>query len=187
MKLAFDSEKHEYKLDDVIVPSVTQVLIRAGLIDTTWYTEEACERGKAVHKAIHYFDEGDLDISSIDKVIIPYLNAYTKFLDDSKFVVQHTEENVYHMTYNYAGTYDKAGILTGKNVILDIKTGNIHPTTALQLAAYAYCFDYPPDRYALQLKDNGTYKLIHYTDRGDIKTFLAALAVANWKQKEGLL
>lgn len=187
MELTFEPEKHEYKLDGVSVPSVTQILVKSGIVDTIWYTENGCARGDAVHKAIHYHDQDDLEWDSLDEIVKPYVEAWIKFRTDVHFEIIKSEESVYDPIYRYAGTYDKIGFLGPKNIILDIKTGAPHQANALQLAAYAATFTNPLERYALHLKPDGTYKLIHYTDRSDIKTFLAALAVVNWKQTKGLL
>ena len=73
----------------------------------------------------------------------------------------------------------------------------------LQLAAYAELLAYlpayeetlarfedipvqKPQRYVLELSANGRYRLHHYNDREDFKTFLAALHCFNWRQRRGL-
>ena len=58
--IQFDEAAHVYTVAGVERPSVTQILKDAGLIDTTWYTDEARQRGRAVHLAAQFLDEDDL-------------------------------------------------------------------------------------------------------------------------------
>jgi hypothetical protein len=59
--LTYDDATHTYKLDGVVVPSVTQVLTAAGVIDNRWFTEEATHRGQLVHVATMLMDQGELN------------------------------------------------------------------------------------------------------------------------------
>ena len=65
MSLRFDPDSHLYRVDGIIVPSVTQVLEDVGIVDYSRLPgstrEMALRRGSAVHAACHYDDEGDLD------------------------------------------------------------------------------------------------------------------------------
>jgi hypothetical protein len=90
--LVFDEATHTYTLDGERLPSVTQILQRAGAIDFSHIPptilEAARERGTAVHKAVHYFNENDLDVD-VFRVAFPdywpYVSAWIKFLDTSGF------------------------------------------------------------------------------------------------------
>ena len=53
--IKLDRETHTYTPN---LPSVTEILRSVGLIDATWYTEEARQRGTAVHLACEYWDSG---------------------------------------------------------------------------------------------------------------------------------
>ncbi len=89
--LAFDALTHTYRLHGEIVPSVTQVLERAGLIDFSKIPgairQHALDRGSAVHAAIHFLNEGDLDpaFHTDFPEYAPYVAAWVKFLDESGF------------------------------------------------------------------------------------------------------
>jgi hypothetical protein len=83
----------------------------------------------------------------------------------------------------------------GKKVVMDIKTSAVvSPTTALQLAAYEYCYremeDTPTkekiDRVCIWLTGDDNYKLVHYKDPGDFHVFLCKLISLNWDRKMGL-
>lgn len=181
--LTYDDNKHEYRFNDVLVPSVTQALVESGIVDVSWFTEEGRLRGNDVHLAANLYDNGDLDESTVRDEIKGYLDAYKRFLEESGFVFIESERIVWNPTYRYAGRFDRIGSLNRRPTIIDIKTGAVEAWAGLQLAAYAACFNGREfDRYALQLKSDGTYRLHQFKDRNDIKTFIAALAIANWKR-----
>ena len=50
-ELTFDEEKHEYRLDGEVLPSVTGILREMGFVDDTYFTEDSAARGTAVHRA----------------------------------------------------------------------------------------------------------------------------------------
>ena len=75
----FDESAHVYTVARVQRPSVTQILKDAGLIDTTWYTDEARERGRAVHLATQFLDEDDLDWDTVLPQYGGYLAAWERF------------------------------------------------------------------------------------------------------------
>lgn len=182
MTMTFDQEKHEYRKDGLVVPNVTLILALSGLVDATWYTEEGRRRGQAVHVATQFIDEGDIDWSSIHPTVAPFVEAYQRFKAESGFKPRQVEQRVFNEVYLYAGTVDREGDLHGADVIVDIKTGDPAPWSALQTAAYAACYDTPHQRFALWLRNDGTYRLEQHSDRNDIRVFLAALALANWKR-----
>jgi len=89
-------------------------------------------------------------------VIFPYLEAWRKFRKESGFVPEQIEPPMMSTAYKYAGTPDRIGELPGR-----IK------------------------RAAVELHDDGTYKLIPFTDRQDWNLWLSVLAVHNWKKNHG--
>ena len=66
MPLLFDERTHTYSLDGNVLINVTDVLEAAGLIDYSWIPpatrQMALDRGRAVHQATAFDDEGDLDV-----------------------------------------------------------------------------------------------------------------------------
>lgn len=187
--IQFDEVTHRYTKNGIVIPSVTQILSSAGLIDDDWYTEESRQRGKAVHIACHYFDENDLDWNSVSPQYLPYVQAHQKFCKDTSIQWTLIEHRIYNPVYNYCGILDREAILNGEPAIIDLKTGLVNKWVALQTAAYEAGL--PPlvnksrKRFALQLKSDGTYKLHPFIDRTDIRVFTAAAAVVNWKLKHG--
>jgi hypothetical protein len=90
--LVFEELTHTYTLDGERLPSVTQILQRADAINfehiPPTIRERALERGTAVHKAVHYYNEHDLDVDAFRETFpeyAPYLDAWIKFLDVSGF------------------------------------------------------------------------------------------------------
>ena len=83
--------------------------------------------------------------------------------------------------YGFAGKPDLIGPLAGRESVVDTKSGAAGPAAHLQTAAYEILHGKPLKRYALQLKQDGKYRLIEHKDRKDREIFLAALAVYQWQ------
>lgn len=149
----FEADGHIYTHSGVRLESVTEILKAEGFIDTRFYDDWSRDKGSMVHLATHYDDMGELDEQSLDPVIVPYLEAWRKFKRESGFVVERSEVPMMSTVYKYAGTPDVIGELPGR-----IK------------------------RAAVELHDDGTYKLIPYQDRQDVNLWLSILAVHNWKR-----
>lgn len=191
MSLEFAQDSHTYRLDGRPVPHVTGVLKANGFVDDSYFTEYAAERGRKVHLAIQYYDDGCLKEDSLDPVLRPYLDAWIRFKAESHFVCEKSEIQVASKVHLCAGTVDKLGRLfvgtpQETPAIIDIKTGEVHPWVALQLMGYLILLGEPlRKRYAVQLTDEGTYRLHHFKERTDRAVFLAALTVQTWKEYHG--
>jgi hypothetical protein len=152
--VTYDDEGHRYTFSGQSLPSVTGILLAEGFIDAQFYTEYGRTRGSYVHQARHLDDSGELDESTIDPVIAPFLEAWRRFKRESGFIVEQSEVPMANTVYGYAGRPD---------VIGHFPSGNLK-------------------RGAVELHDNGKFRLISYTDRGDMSLWLAVLAVHNWKR-----
>ena len=182
MKVEFDPEKHLYTVDGEPFPSVTQVLLSEGFVDTQWFTDYGRERGSLAHLCIHYEDTGELDEATVDPALAPYLAAYRRFKRESGFVVSSSEVPLANPVYRFAGTPDKFGTFRDAEcALLDVKTGAMPPWAAIQTAAYELLKGSPYKRFGLQLKADGSYKLHPFKDRQDKQIFLSTLAVYQWK------
>lgn len=180
--IEFNEEKHLYVVDGEVFPSVTQILAAEGFIDPSFFTEYSRQRGTLVHLCTHLDDMGELDESTVDDVLAPYLTAYRRFKSESGFVVSGSEVRMASAAYRFAGTLDKVGTFAGVTcAIIDIETGAHQPAKAIQTAGYEILKGSPYKRFALQLKDDGTYKLHPFKDRQDKQIFLSTLAVYQWK------
>jgi len=178
----FDREKHFYTLDGRELPSVTGILKAEGFINTRFYDEWSRARGEYVHTMTHLYDQGELDEDTLDPQLVPYLEAWKKFLKESSFQVIDSEIPLYHPQLLYAGTPDKVGLLNDQLTILDNKSGTLESWVSLQLAGYEILKGSPHKRVAVRLKPDGTYNLKEFKDRQDRDIFLAALACYQWKK-----
>jgi hypothetical protein len=183
--LLFEPDGHRYSVGGRVLPSVTTVLQDQGLIDSEWFTDDARDRGTRVHLASRMLDDDELDEDSIDESIAPYVTAYRKFLALTQPEWIYIEHRVFDLQHWYAGTLDRAGIVNGVRMLIDIKTGGFPKSSGPQTAAYKRRL---PDahtwkRAALQLKADETFVLHPLTERSDEAVFLAALSVYGWKQR----
>jgi hypothetical protein len=186
MNLILDESTHTYTLDGKRLPHVTGILASEGLIDCAWYTEYGRDRGRKVHNTIQFYDDGELDEDSLDPVLRLYLEAWKQFQADTGIVIQASEIKLASETYGFAGKLDKLAILKDTKVIIDIKSGAVQPWTALQLALYQILLGDPTAiRCAVQLSDDGKYRLHRFTNRQDRQVALAVLTVHQWKIRNG--
>ena len=152
----FREATHEYRINGQPVPSVTQTLKEAGLINSTWFTPEAALRGQHVHTACALWDKGELDTCALDPVLVPYLEAWQKFRKESGVTPAIIEEPFYSLEHGFAGTPDRAW-LDGKHwVIADIKSGPLPDWLTLQLAGYSILVN-AFSGMGVELRDNGSY------------------------------
>lgn len=190
MKIDFNEEKHEYSVNGVKVPSVSEILSplnadRYGTINPM-VLQDAARRGRAVHELTEAIDyEIDLwDEDEIDPELDGYVSAYYQFLFDHNCEWDGIESIVscYRGVEDeppmYCGTIDRFGIVDGKAAVLDIKTyasmtTEAQMTASCQTALYrdALLNGKPGDsfhasqddsikRYILHLKKDGKYRLI---------------------------
>lgn len=189
--ITFDADTHTYFYGMEQIPSVSEIL--RPLTDP--YLQGIPEHilnwkrdlGTAVHKACELYDAGNLDESTLDERILPYLEGYRKFLADHQPQWDAIEEIVFEPMARYCGTLDRAGTIGDKPVIIDIKTSTkVQATAALQLWAYALAYDemVTPELFALQLWE-GNYKLHHFEDF-DLysETWDALLTLRRWEKKK---
>jgi hypothetical protein len=164
------------------LPHVTDILARAGLIDASWFTIAGRDAGKAVHACTQLLDEGDLNWTTVDPVVVPRVRSYQRFLEEMNPEILAIEEPVYNEAFRYQGTLDRRLRIDGREAILDIKSPFKAPWQAIQVAAYAGCFDRPMNRYTLHLDDEN-YRLIGHHGRHDFKVFTAACTIAAWRER----
>ena len=173
----FDEQEHLYLVDGTqTVPSVTTIL---GLITDSEYKninpsvlEAAAKRGSLVHEYCQLYDYGALPEED-EYGLFGYVRAYADFVRDYRCKWEQIEAPVYS-TMGFAGTLDRAGLVEGKQAIVDIKT-IANPTTmgkfvvCMQTTAYAIAraetFGTPTyKRYAVYLKANGEYSVLDCID-----------------------
>lgn len=198
--LIFDPELHRYALDGRELPSVTTVLEDIGIVDYSRIPHETREtalaRGRRVHLATCFDDEyvfginpAPLDESTVLDEDRGYVEAWRRFRVEKKFRTDLIEHRGYNAKWMYAGTLDRSGYFEGANyrALCDLKTGEAHPGTRYQLAAYAEFFEHPRAflKLCVELHEDTTYRLfaIHAKDHAaDFGVFCNALAVYRAKR-----
>lgn len=191
--LTFDADTHTYRLGDAVVPSVTTILKAVTDLDgiNPHILAYAADRGTAVHYACELYDLDDLDWSSLSDELVPYVEAWVDFRASTGFKPERIESRVFHPGLFYAGTLDRTGVLYDERSVIDIKTtATMYPWVGLQTAAYQEALHASePEaprhtkRYAVQLKNDGKWKLHEYKDPTDWPTFIALCTVLNWSNK----
>lgn len=201
--LQFDPLAHEYRSPDgQRIPGVTEILSAVGVsVDFEALSASSSRRaaaiefkrdlGHALHADAHAFDDDDLDWSSVDPRVEPYLQAWATFRRNTGAQPTTRERRVWHGGLGYAGTLDGIFQLpTGRRVLIDLKTGDPDDAgCAYQTAAYlaAHQFDHPADvvheRWGVQLVPEARvpYRIHPYRDWQDFAKFQAFLGTY-WHQ-----
>lgn len=206
MKCHFDPEKHLYAVDGRPIPSVSQVLAAVGLIpDFRTVGRAVLERkrqiGSALHTALHFLQEGDLDMDSVDPDVRPYLDGYRLFVADTEFQAEECELRRWPILkrMQYGMTADVVGTIRAKSValieepwLIDFKTSEaVYQGWPIQLEAYESGLKVPTKppfhyrRASLQLFASGRYKLTEWTDRQDQSEWAAALYLVYRRMSRG--
>ena len=180
---------HRYFLDGVELIGNTAALKSMGYINDRFYTVGGTARGTDVHEATRLLDQRKLNWATVGRVAHE-LAEYRRFKVTERFTPLTIEKPVANLTYGYATTPDRFGLLgRGKahRAVVQIKAGNPEPWVGLQLALEALCWpgSSPIRRYALELPARGPYRLHEYTDPLDFQLALGAVAGANWKRRQG--
>ena len=176
--LEFDAKTHTYTLDGRQIPSVSEIIrfmhneIYKGTDKAVM--DIAADKGTRVHAACQELDESGT--TECDPDIEFYVRAYIQFCKDHRCKWKGIEKIVYGDTEygEFAGTLDRYGLIDGESTILDIKTTSQitkkHELLyAIQMTGYwmglmSEPCDLPRKFAILQLKKDGTYKLI-YVDK----------------------
>lgn len=198
MKINFDKASHEYRVDGVLFPSVTQILESGGLSDFSMVPRDALEyaqwKGTLIHKTLEIHDIDGLDPEWLTDdpngvIAQPYVKAWDNF--KSKYSIDKfdgVEIRGVSTQYGFAGTMDR---YLGRE-IWDIKTGGVSKSWGPQLAGYeqiAKEMKLNPNvrnwqRRVVQLDGKG-FKVFKFADRMDFNAFRACQVVHNYKHKKG--
>lgn len=191
--LEFDEQKHEYRLDGVVLPSVTQILEPLSKANYKGIDEDilikAAYRGSCVHGAIELFCE--YGVEDIVAEYRGYFEAFERFASEQVFEPIDIEKRVYHKKLMYAGTADSIAKLDGKMVLIDWKTSSSinEKLYGVQLEAYEQALRSMDEKYwdisekmVVQLKSNGRYKIYSFPIRDEEKwnVFTSLLTVRNY-------
>lgn len=184
--LIYAADDHTYRLDGVLLPSVTRILAASGLSPVytgdPWYGD----RGTAVHAATWLDDQGTLNESTVDPRIVGYVEAWRRFRRESGFTPIGGETPLHHPLHLYAGTPDR----WDASLLIDAKTSKEAPWHILQRAAYRellkqagvkikrdICVYLSADGRYTTSKDSSTPQ--------NLSVFLSGLTIHKWKEQYG--
>jgi len=143
MKNEYDAEKHEYKIDGVCVPSVTELLPVQNFFVSPERLEETRQQGQDNHDKIRlYYDSGCQTFGD------PFIEEYHALIEEHKAgfgFLMFNEKILFSERYKFAGTPDTVY----ERALIDLKrTKGDEKIHALQLAGYS-----------LLLQENGYGKI----------------------------
>lgn len=186
--LEFNTEKHIYKIDNRIIPSVSEILkpLSSLLYDTILDSilENAKKRGSEIHKAIELYNKYKFD--NIREEYKLYFDAYKKWYENRIIKNIECEVQSYNKTFNYAGTCD---MILNNHTLIDIKTTSELDLNyvSVQCSAYKASLNSQgykiTNMYVLWLKKDGTFSYIRLED--NLNIFLSCLIIYNYIKKGG--
>ena len=154
-----------------------------------WEADEGyLQRGRAVHIATQYMDEGDLRRDYRTKPIEGYLDAYDKFKRQTKIQILKIELAMFSRLYRFAGTLDRLVLWNGYEWVLDIKSGPSPAWGGYQTGGYDLLLPAAAKmrkRACLELRADGSYNLTPHQDPHDRATFLSLLTTYYARRKNG--
>lgn len=187
-QIGFDPVEHSYTIDGRPVRySVTGIMREVGITDYSSVPPDilarAAARGTAVHDAIELIEQDDLDWSTVDERIRPYLSAFLDYQRDPDNLrkVEAQEVNVYYdsAVLEYAGRCDALiRVAHGRRLVEEYKTTSACPfrSASIQLAGYRLALEQSGVEIdggrTVWLRKDGTYR----TDEPDIGDDSAAMA-----------
>ncbi len=176
-------------------PSTTQILRHFGL--TRDYVQfgkpEQMQRGRLVTLACHLIADGkSLDAEgepagsweARHPECVPFIDAYRKFFKEHRVTLLEYEKEYRSEALRFISHPDQIGKLDNFGIVdLELKSGSMPDCCPLQTAGQVLAIGAPTmKRFALQLKDDGTYKLFPHENFRDFDDF-RALINAYWVQQ----
>ena len=184
--LIFDEKNHLYYLDNINIPSVSEIIkplhdkIYGNINDST--LEIASDKGTRVHRAIEFMSKYDL--KAFDEDILGYIEAYRKFRKEhSDWKLLNSEYMTWNKALLYGMTIDEVYKTNEGVVICDLKTTSSTHLGAwsVQLSAYkaGYESQFQDEKvigiYVIQLFKDGKYIL--HTLKNNFSIFLSCLEI----------
>lgn len=193
--LTFNKAAHQYFWCGEPVLNVTRII--SHLVDYSRIPPAALEiarqEGMAVHRMVELDCNGEP--ADVPEWMKGQHEGWLRFKDETGLECWAAEQKMYHPALAYAGTPDLIGLMpklkTAKGAAcIDVKRSlYAGPAIGLQCSGYAEIWNKTQgkelrvvERFALQLRPNGTYRLQPYEDRDDWIAFLACLQQIRWKE-----
>lgn len=208
MTLTHTFDPHAYFLNGRRYPSVTQILRMQGVVRFNgvpdYVLERARQRGADVHRLVHYYNEGDLDMSSVDPSYAGYLAAWRQCVKERRLRPLLCEYRIASASHRVAGTLDFLCESGGEGWLFDFCTGQLEKLAKhLQTAGYlglAYEWaEVAKDaqlaavlarhnrwrRAGVRLRADGTFRVLEYTDTRDFGRFFTLVDAFHIREDEG--
>jgi len=189
----YDSENHIYRIDGVVVPSVTQVLTDSGLVDDHWFTEKSRKCGQTVAVATALYDKWGLGAAfGLDKAKVPeqywpYVQAWIDWrgemgIKNDDFIL--VEVPMWHEGLRYGGKPDAVAWVKGRRTVIEKKTGGFAGWHKWQTAGYREMLSLKLDyaRMAVYLNPGKPAKAIWHEDQRDMDGWRLLLGTHHLKQ-----
>lgn len=204
-QLVFNDDTHQYTLGDgTQLESVTAILKAEGIQQYGPRNPDAdfkMQVGAWVHQAIAWYEHGTLDEPSLSDGVRAYLESYKKFKELTGFkpIPSLMEVPMWHSAWRYSGTPDLPGVIAGRFVVVDLKTGEKRAGDGIQIAAYGDLISNSvigfericPEGIVLHLKEDGSMPRPQKYDakemHGNRNVFFAVLQTHRWKKANGLI
>lgn len=190
--LTFDKEKHEYRWNGVVVPSVTQILKDNNISFDfernvpSQILERSILFGNAVHLAINYHENGILDEDNLDEPLKNCLRQWVLFKEQYGVSVIESEHQGY-CSLGFGFTIDiiaKVEKLKNEQAIIDIKTGPAGAAVEIQTAGYVLGMENKiKHRMSVEIAQTA-YKPRILTDKNAQSVFLSALNLTNYRRNQ---
>ena len=140
-ELEFDDQKHIYRLNGVVLPSVSTIIepltaIKYQGINSNTL-DNAARKGTAIHNSIENFIKfGFEDVAPEYRT---FFDAFLEWWNDKQPIVIASELRIYHKLLRYGGTLDLLAIIDDKVTLVDYKTTYevSDMTCGVQLEGYA--------------------------------------------------
>ena len=173
----FDESTHKYcdLITGEVFPHITGMLNVTGWIDDRWFSEESCDRGKAVHKLTADYDLGAL--TNVETCVSRYkgwLLGHVAAMRAIRPVWLGVEEPIAHPKHRFGGRPDRVGTIYALAGVLEVKSGPPARGHQIQTALQAILVsgrlrlpDAAVARFALYLTKNGKWKLEQHKERRD--------------------
>jgi hypothetical protein len=164
----FDAIEHAYYALDTgeQLPHITGMLLRSGEVDDRWFTEEARDRGGAVHIMTAEYDLGALDLAGCVSEHKGHLLAWDGAIKVLGAEFLEVEVARVHRFYRYGGRPDRLAICRRRHGVVELKTGARSKShgiqTALQCMLLAEELQVPAPslaRWVVYTRADGTYRI----------------------------
>jgi hypothetical protein len=197
---------HDYYLDGVLTPSMTQILRDSGLIRfdgvPAFILEAARKRGSAVHQLCHYANEDDLDPTSVDDAYRGYLDAWLRCRAERGIRPLLCERRIASRRHRVTGTLDLLCAIDGDGWLLDYATGDpVNCSKNFQTAGYlGLAMEWKSEdrelanvlhrfqrwrRGSVRLRKDGSFLFREYTDVREYARFQILAAAWHIRQEYG--